>query len=478
MTVYDRHFDYLIMMKTIERKIIMQTITIEEILEACGGTLLCGENGGDITGITTNSRETGEGMLFIPLVGEKFDGHEFIRAAFDLGAAASLTQKDTEPMIGKTIIRVNDTLKALGDIARYYKEKHNVPTVAVTGSVGKTTTKDMLASVLSQKYNTLKTQGNFNNNIGLPLTVFNLEKEHEAAVLEMGMNHFGEIEYLASIGRPDAAVITNIGQSHIENLGSREGIFKAKMEMTKLFSQKNTLIVNGDDDFLSRTKGMGKYKVIYYGIKNPENDVYAKDIENNGLDGIKFTAVCGGEEYKAEVTVPGEHNVYNALAAICVGREFGVPMDRVIEGIRNFKLTKMRMAVEDYEGIKIINDCYNASPDSIKAALGVLGGIKDMRKVAILGDVLEMGDFAKDAHYALGKAVCDNKVDLLVTAGENMKYLAKGAADNGMKNIVSFDKTLEVCNYVKEHIKKGDAVLIKASRGMRFEEVYNVLTNK
>jgi len=456
----------------------MQAMTIEDVLKATGGTLLSGDVHQTFNDVISDSRKVTAGVLFVPLVGEKFDGHEFIKAAFDLGASAVLTQRDTELLVDKTIVKVEDTLKAFGDIAKYYKQKYNVPTVSVTGSVGKTTTKDMLASVLSQKYNTLKTMGNFNNEIGLPITIFGLEKEHEAAVLEMGMNHFGEIEHLADIGRPDVAVITNIGQSHIENLGSREGIFKAKMEMTKLFTKDNTLIVNGDDDYLSKTKGMGEYKVVYYGITNPENDVYAKDIENNGLNGIKFTAVVDGGEYPIEVNVPGKHNVYNALAAICVGREFDVPMDKIAEGIRSFELTKMRLAVEEYNGITIINDCYNASPDSIKAALGVLADTDKNRKVAILGDVLEMGDFAKDAHYNLGKAVKENGVDLLITAGENMKYLAQGAKDNGVENIVSFDKTLEVCNYVKAEIKSGDAVLIKASRGMHFEEVYNTIKNK
>ncbi len=455
----------------------MQTMTINDILKATGGELLSGDKDKEIKDITTDSRKAVSGVLFIPLIGEKFDGHEFINAAFDLGAAAVLTQKETEMLVGKTIIRVDDTLKALGDIARYYKQQHNVPTVAVTGSVGKTTTKDMLASVLSQKYNTLKTQKNFNNHIGLPWTIFGLEKEHEAAVLEMGMNHFGEIAYLASIGRPDVAVITNIGQSHIENLGSREGIFKAKMEMTKLFTKDNTLIVNGDDDFLSTTKGMGDYKVVYYGIKNPENDVYARNIENNGLNGVRFTAVVDGKEYNIEVNVPGEHNVYNALAAICVGREFGVPMDKIIEGIRSFKLTAMRLAVEEHEGITIINDCYNASPDSIRAALKVLSTAESKRKIAILGDVLEMGDFAQQAHYDLGKDVVESGADMLITAGENMKHLAQGARDNGMENVVTFDKTLEVCNFAKEEIKSGDAVLIKASHGMHFEEVYNTIIN-
>lgn len=456
----------------------MQSMTITEILEATGGKLLSGDENKKIKDITTDSRKSAPGVLFIPLVGEKFDGHEFIKAAIDLGAEAVLTHKETDLLIDKTIIKVDDTRIALGNIAKYYKAKHKVPTVAVTGSVGKTTTKDMIYSVMSKKYNTLKTEANYNNDIGLPLTVFSLEAAHEAAVLEMGMNHFGEIEYLAGIGRPDVAVITNIGESHIENLGSREGIFKAKMEITKLFDKDNTLIVNGDNDFLSKVSKDCGYKVVYYGMNNPDNDIYAKNIVSHGLKGITFTAVANGKEYEAEVAVPGKHNVYNALAAICVGLEFGIGMEQIIEGIRDFTLTGMRMEITEYNGAQIINDSYNASPDSIKAALSVLGSTDNERKIAIMGDVLEMGDFAKDAHYNLGREVVKNGVDILITAGENMKYLAQGARDEGMKNVISFDKTLDVCNYIKDKIKPGDAVLIKASRGMHFEEVYSAITNK
>lgn len=456
----------------------MHMMTIEEVIKATGGTLLCGDRDKKLYDITTDSRKVSDGVLFVPLVGDKFDGHDFIQAAFELGASAVLTHKEIEPLVDKTIVKVGDTLKAFADIARYYKEVHNVKTVAVTGSVGKTTTKDMLHSVLSQKFNTHKTQGNFNNEIGLPITILGLEEEHEAAVLEMGMNHFGEIERLASIGRPDVAVITNIGQSHIENLGSREGIFKAKMEITKLFGKENTLIVNGDDDYLCKAKGMGEYKTVYYGIENPDNDIIAKDINDKGLDGIDFIAAVDGREYKVGIKVPGTHNVYNALAAICVGREFGVSMEDIIEGIRSFTPTGMRMSVEEIGGVRVINDCYNASPDSIRAALKVLSGVHNMRRVAVLGDVLEMGDFAEEAHYKLGADAARSGIDLLITAGENMKHLAKGAVDAGVDKVISFNKTLEVCNYVKDEIKQGDAVLIKASRGMHFEEVYEAIKEK
>lgn len=452
----------------------MQPLTIDEILKATGGAFLSEGGASKVTGISTNSREIGKGELFVPLVGERFDGHEFIMAAFDLGAAAVLTQKDTELLIGKTIIKVKDTKKALGDIARYYMAKRGVPAVAVTGSVGKTTTKDMIHSVVSQKYNTLKTLANYNNDIGLPWTIFRLEDNHEAAVLEMGMNHFGEIDYLASIGNPKIAVITNIGESHIENLGSREGIFKAKMEIAGRFTKDNTLIVNGDDDFLSKVTDKD-CKVVRYGITNPENDVYAKDIVNNGLSGTSFTAVAEGREYRADIKVPGVHNVYNALAAICVGLEMNIPMEKILFGIENFELTAERLEVEEYKGITVINDCYNASPDSIKAALGVLRDTKAERRVAVLGDVLEMGDYAPEAHYKLAEAVRDANVDMLVTAGENMKHLARGAKEKGIKEIHAFDKTLEVCNFVKEAVRNGDAVLIKASHGMRFNEVYDAI---
>jgi UDP-N-acetylmuramoyl-tripeptide--D-alanyl-D-alanine ligase len=456
----------------------MQRMTIRDILNATGGTLLSGSEDTEINQIITDTRKLTDGSLFIPLVGEKFDGHEFIKAAFDMGAAAVLTHNDTELLIDKTIIKVEDTLKALRDITAYYKKKYPLPTVAVTGSVGKTTTKDMLYAALSEKYNTLKTPNNFNNEIGVPITVFMLEKEHECAVIEMGMNHFGEIERLAEMGQPNVAVITNIGMSHIENLGSQEGIFKAKMEITKRFTKDNTLIVNGDDKFLSTTKGMGEYKVVYYGIDNPENDVYAKDIVNNGLKGIEFTAVVDGKDYHVEVTQPGKHNVYNALAAICVGREFGVEIEDSIRGIKNCEYTSQRLEVDEFGGMQIINDCYNASPDSIRAALSVLKCATVPRKIAILGDVLEMGEFARDAHYALGKAVVESNVDMLITAGENAEYIARGAKDCGMENVVSFPKTLDVCNYVKDVLHEGDAVLIKASHGMHFEDIYNTIKTK
>ena len=314
----------------------MQAMTIEDVLKATGGTLLSGDIHQTFNDVISDSRKVTAGVLFVPLVGEKFDGHEFIKAAFDLGASAVLTQRDTELLVDKTIVKVEDTLKAFGDIAKYYKQKYNVPTVSVTGSVGKTTTKDMLASVLSQKYNTLKTMGNFNNEIGLPITIFGLEKEHEAAVLEMGMNHFGEIEHLADIGRPDVAVITNIGQSHIENLGSREGIFKAKMEMTKLFTKDNILVAYTADE-----EGYGRLPVelrtFKAGLLEGSGKKYAFSFEaGNRNEGYKtasqvnYVARCGSF---ADKTVNGRSLSYTGAL-------------RVLKVIMNYEYLWMNLRVK------------------------------------------------------------------------------------------------------------------------------------
>ena len=453
----------------------MQKLTIQDILDAAKGTLLSGDVNTEFNSITTDSRKAGDGVVFIPLIGEKFDGHEFIKAAFDMGAAAVLTQKDTELLIDKTIIRVDDTAKALRDIAAYYKAKYRIPTVAVTGSVGKTTTKDMLYAALSEKFNTIKTPNNFNNEIGVPITVFMQEKEHEAAVIETGMNHFGELERLAEIVKPDAAVITNIGMSHIENLGSQDGILKAKLEITTYFDENNTLIINGDDKYLSTIGDDKKYKILRYGIDNPKNNVKAENIVNKGLNGVEFTAVVNGKSYPVKVNLPGRHNVYNALAAICTGMVFGVSVEECIKGIAKCEYTAQRLQIEYHNGIEIINDCYNASPDSIKAALSIMPYSLQKRRVAVLGDVLEMGEYAKKAHYDLGREIIKNKIDLLVTAGENAREIAHGAADLGFTDFVSFDKTLGAVNYVKENIKDGDCVLVKASHGMHFEEVTDAI---
>ena len=410
-------------------------------------------------------------MLFVPISGENNDGHDFIEGAFLRGADACITHKDIPPVSGKNIVRVKDTRVAFGDIARYYKEKYNLPTVAITGSVGKTTTKDMISAVLAMKYNTLKTQGNFNNDIGLPITVFRLEKKHEMAVLEMGMSHMGEINYLASIARPDVAVITNIGMSHIENLGSQENIFQSKMQACDYFDENNLLVVNGDDEFLKKAKG--NFRIITYGIENKDCDLVAENIKNRGIEGTRFNVNVEGKDYEIYVRIPGVHNVYNALAAIAVGRHYGISMEEITDGIREFLLTNMRMEIKKYNGIVVIDDCYNASPDSIRAAVRVLGSVKASRKVAILGDVLEMGGFAEKALYEVGTGI--ENIDVLITVGNNAHFIAKGAEFAGLKNIIRFDCVDEAIEFLPDFIEDGDNILVKASRGMHFERIVEKL---
>lgn len=443
----------------------MQEFTIKDILKATGGILVCGDENKKINSVSTDSRSIDNDTLFVPLKGERFDGHNFTD-----NASMYITHEDRKAAEGKTIVKVDNTLTAFGKIAKYYKEKYPLLTVGVVGSVGKTTTRDFTAAVLSQKYNTLKTDKNFNNDIGVPIMVMRLEDSHEACVLEMGMSALGEIEYLADIVRPDVLVMTNIGMSHIENLGSQENIFKAKMEGTAYLTKKDTVIANGDDKFLKTIKG--DYKTIFYGVEN--GDIKAVDIKDNGLDGVKFSILWNGERYPVILSTPGVHNVYNALAAFGAGVVCGVSPDLAAKGLENPQLTAMRMEIKELGDIKIINDCYNAAPDSVRAALKVLETEKARRRVAILGDILEMGTFAKEAHLGLGRDAM-NMTDVLVCVGKNGSYIAKGA--EGMNHIYAFETTDDAAEVINTIIAPGDTVLIKASRGMHFEKILDKITD-
>ena len=448
----------------------MQTLTVKDLLRATRGELAeksALTAGLEIDNITIDSREVREGTLFIPIKGERLDGHEFINSALKHGASASLTDhsvKITEP---GTVIRVRNTRRALGDIAAYYKAKYPVKTVAITGSVGKTTTKDLVYAVLSQHFATHKTQKNFNNDLGVPMTVLGIEAEHEMAVVEMGMNHFGEIDYLAGIVKPDIAIITNIGMSHIENLGSQEGILKAKLEITNGFTEKNTLYINGDDKLLKTVKS-DTFRIVTFGMEE-SNDIYARDIKTRGLDGVGFTVVYPGGSFAAHITQPGMHNVYNALAAVAAGLHFSVPPEEIARGLEGCVYTGERLEIIKHKDIEIINDCYNASPDSIRAALRVLSFSDKKRRVAILGDVLEMGSFAAEAHRALGEDAV--KADMLITVGKNAAEIAAGAKEHGMENVVSYAATDDAVRDIPSLIHPGDSVLVKASHGMRFIKI-------
>ena len=451
----------------------MNTLTIHELVKATKGRLLQGDENCEIFAIETDSRRAGKDTLFVPLVGNR-DGHDFIDKAIENGVSAVVTHKQIDVPDSVCVIEVSDTRVAFGDIAKYYKSRLNLKTVAILGSVGKTTTKDMVAGVLATQFKTLKTKANFNNDIGLPLTIFNLEDDHEVAVLEMGMNHFGEIRYLANIGMPDIAVLTNIGVSHIENLGSRENIMKAKLEVTENFGKENTLIVNGDNDLLSTIRDQKPiYRTIYYGEQNPSNDLVALNIEDKGLYGLEFDAKTSRDEYHIKLSVPGRHNVYNALSAIAVGELLGVSKENIIKGLEQFELTENRLQVEKVRGITLINDCYNAAPDSIKSALEMMKKTDAKRRVAILGDVFELGEHSEEQHRKIGRFVAENNIDVLICAGEAMNYAFAEAST--VRERFHFDTTEEAASFARGFVKEGDLVLIKASHGMEFFKVYEEL---
>ncbi|MCT4621326.1 MAG: UDP-N-acetylmuramoyl-tripeptide--D-alanyl-D-alanine ligase [Marinisporobacter sp.] len=459
-------------------------LSIKEMVEATKGNLIKGDSKDLVYGISTDSRSIKDKELFIPLVGENFNGHDFIEKAIQNGANAIFVSEEYEGSLfeekGLSIIRVKDTLKALQDLAKYYVSKFPIPIIGVTGSTGKTSTKEIIYSVLSKKYKVLKNKGNFNNHIGLPLTVFGLNEEHEIGILEMGMSGFGEINLLADLVKPDVAVITNIGLSHIEHLGSQENILKAKMEITNYFSEKSTLIVNGDDKLLKtlNNKNMD-YEKCFIGL---EKDCHYQGVHINdqGEEGIHFHVKINDEMYPFTLNVPGQHNIYNALCAIAVGCKFNMDIASIQEGIKEFKGSKMRMHIFTTHGkIKVINDAYNASPDSMGAAINVLSKMTN-RKIAILGDMLEMGEYAKYGHCDVGRGVADNKIDILIAVGTNANHIAKGAIENkfDQEKVYVCKDNEEVMEILKNILKKEDVVLIKGSRGMRMEEIVQYIQER
>ncbi len=456
----------------------MKFLTVKEILEVTQGKLIQGNPNLICKNFSKDSRTIQKGDTYIAIKGENFDGNAFWKQALEKGADCVIisdfhkSSKELEAFSNKTIIMVKDTLEALYKIASYKRQQYNIPVIAITGSVGKTSTKDMIASVISQQYKVLKTTGNNNNNIGLPFTILKLE-DHEAMVLEMGMNHLGEISLLTKIAKPDICIITNIGTSHIGNLGSRENILKAKLEILE-GNPNSIVIMNNDNDLLHKwvKENKNKKSIITYGIREP-SDINAKNIslkENNS----QFFYQDGKKEGLVNVPIGGEHFISNALCAICVGKVLKIDMNKIIKGIENFELTKKRMDISQLKsGIKIINDAYNASLESMKASLKYLASFKENRKIAVLGDMLELGEYAKYLHEEVGKLVVENKIDKLITCGENAKYIVKKAEEMGMsyENIHHFDNIEELLNYLKQIATSGDVILFKASNGMKFYEI-------
>ncbi|NLC43705.1 MAG: UDP-N-acetylmuramoyl-tripeptide--D-alanyl-D-alanine ligase [Clostridiales bacterium] len=463
----------------------MKPLSIKEVTNAVGGRVASKGSAKVITGVSTDSRTIQAGDLFIPLVGENFDGHDYIMQAAEKGAVAILTHNlnRTLPQGVHTIVTGN-TLKALQDLAAWYLRSLPIPIIAVTGSTGKTTTKDLISLVLSKRYKVLKTQGNFNNEIGLPMTLFQLEAHHEIGVLEMGMSGFGEISRLAAIAPPKAVVFTNIGVSHIENLGSRDNIWKAKSEVLEQLQSDCTVLLNVDNDILHREgKAMidnsTPYKLLRYGTEN-EADYRAENIQLLGEAGIKYDLVAEGEIWPIYLKVPGRHNVLNSLAAIATGRAFGVEMADIQEALPSYIGGNMRLdifSVPGFDDVKIIDDAYNASPDSVQAALKILEDMKGSRKIAILGDMLELGEYTNEAHQLIGKSVAECGVNVLITVGKAGIWTTEAAIKSGMDDKALFHKTSngEIINWLEENLQQGDRVLVKGSRGLKMEEIVSHL---
>ena len=456
---------------------------ISDILNVTKGKLITGNKEFECENFSKDTRTIQKGDIYIGIKGEKFDGNQFWRQALDNGAKAvivqdiEITKDELEKYSSKTIIKVEDTLEALYEIARYKRSLYDIPVVAVTGSVGKTSTKDIIASVVSTKYKTLKTEGNNNNNIGLPFTVLKL-KDHEAMVIEMGMNHFGEISLLTSIAKPTLAVITNIGTSHIGNLGSRENILKAKLEILEGM-KKPKVIINNDNDLLHKwyEENKDKIEIHTFGILN-KSEIVAENM-NLKEESSEFTAISnlddnGEEKNKLEINVPvgGEHFVYNALCATEVGRILEISDENIKNGIERFELTKKRMDIRKLKsGAILINDAYNASYESMKVSLEFLAKHTGTRKIAVLGDMFELGKYSEELHRNVGREVEKNNIDILICAGENSKYIIDEAKKN--KNIETYfmNNNEQIVKNLSQKLRKGDVVLVKASNGMKFFEI-------
>ena len=444
----------------------VESITLQQIAAAVGAG--CEENRA-ITGVSIDTAQVKAGDLFVAIKGERFDGHDFAKKAEDAGAAAILSGKELE--VNVPVLQVPSTRQAFIDLAAYYRSLFQTFVVGVTGSVGKTSTKDMIYAVLSAKGKTLKTQGNLNNGIGLPKTLLGLDSTDVSAVIEMGMSHPGEIAALTRAARPYVGLITNIGVYHIENLGSQANILKAKLEIVEGMGPGSPLVLNGDDPLLAEVANRLDRDIIYYGIDSTAADVRADSIvEEQGrtLFQIRFY----GKTRTAAIPTVGRHNVYNALAAFSVGLAAGMAPEDITEGLSRYEPSAMRQDIRQAGGITVVIDCYNASPDSMRASLEVLGKLPGKRHVAVLADMLELGEFSQALHQKVGEYAAENRVDGLFCYGSYGEDILAGAqaADRQLYGRF-FDAKEELGEYLRRWLKPGDVVLYKGSRGMKLEEV-------
>ena len=457
-------------------------LTADKVAEICGGTIYnvgC-EHKVLFETVCTDSREADNTSMFVAIRGERVDGHSYISNVVKAGCRCVIAERVPLDVKGIAVIIVQDSVRAIRDIAKYIKSQVDIKTVAVTGSVGKTTTKEFLSAVLDRKFNLYKTEGNFNSTIGMPMSMLELSQRNDAAVFEMGMSGLGEIEYMSEAAQPDVAVITNIGSSHLEALGSRENICRAKMEITAGLKDGGTLFLNGDEPLLQGHES-DRYNVRYFGMKNEECDYFASNIRNTET-GLVFDMRTPTSEYKdIEINLAGSHNVYNAMVAFSVGLKMDMAEEAIREGLLSYRAAKMRQNIYNVGGITVIEDCYNASPESMNAAINVLGDTakaKGGRMIALLGDMRELGTTTATLHRGVGSYLAEKKADFLFTYGElSSKNLADGALNNGMNEKQIFRNPVtdaeEVGKKLLSVLKEGDVLLVKASRGLAAENVLN-----
>ena len=452
----------------------MKPITLHEVAKACCGTLH-GDPELKITSIVTDSRKAGEGSLFAAIKGARVDGHRFIPAVAEQGAVCVLCEE--KPDIDINYIRVESTLVALKGIAEYYRSLFSIPFIGITGSVGKTSTKEFISAVLAQKYNVHKTGGNFNNELGVPITLFGLEEEHEVAVIEMGISGFGEMTRLSKMVKPDISVITNIGYCHLENLGDRDGVLRAKTEMFEYLKKDGVIILCHDDDKLRTVTDYHGIRPIFYGTGNDE--YRAENITEKGLDGIGCTLIHHArmgdsvEDVRIDVTIPtmGRHNVLNALCAMAVGTQLGLSADEIKRGLESFENVGSRNHIIKTDTLTIIDDCYNANPTSTKAGLDTLSKLSG-RRIAILGDMKELGKDELALHREVGAYAKEVGIDMLVAVGPLSEATAEGYGEGAY-----YAATVERCiDRIKRYLRPGDTILVKASHSMQFERIVEALS--
>ena len=447
----------------------MRNLSLRNIARATGGEYFGPEEMLDmvVAGVDKDSREIKQDYLYIPFVGARVDGHDFIADVFEKGALCTLSEKKLD--IEQPYILVENSGQALKDIAEFYREQLDCQIIGITGSVGKTSTKEIIASVLSEKYKVLKTEGNFNNEIGMPLTLLKIRDEHEIAVIEMGISFFDEMRRLSKVSKPDVCVITNIGTCHLENLNDRDGVLKAKTEMFENAKPNCLTVLNGDDDKLATIEEVNGRAPVFYGLES-NRDITATNIEPDGMKGTSCTIKYNDFEFDTYIPIPGLHMIHNALAATCIGVHYGMSLDEIDKGIRNLKAIGGRNNIFENKGITIIDDCYNANPMSMKASIDVLNN-SDGRKVAILGDMFELGKDEDALHREVGEFINTKDIDLVICIGK----LSKNIADAVTNAEVKYFETKE--DFEPDQIlTEGDTVLVKASNGMKFKEIVETLS--